>query len=149
MLMRRTALARLLLVVPLLALAACGDGGGGEARTVGPAPGGSTPEEPIELSRSGGCAEAFLWAATEDGTVAITVGVEVPRFSTTDPVTIDLDVPDPAVEATLLRADADMTRNFCVDVIEADAEPDETIPLTAGTGEVVIGPIPTDVSHCG
>jgi hypothetical protein len=134
------------LVAPLLlvALAACGSGGDGSARAVGPAASGS-----VELSRSGGCGEAFLWAATEDGTTVVTVGVETDRYSTTDPVVIDVDLADPEVEAVLLRGHADMTRNLCVDVIDGDAEPDETVALAAGTGELVIGTIPTDVPACG
>ena len=134
-----------LLLVPLLALAAaCGGGGDGSARTVGPA-----AEPVIELTRSGGCGEAYLWAATEDGTTVVTVSVEVPRWSTTDPVVIDVDLDDPVTEAMLLRGDADLTRNLCVDVIDADAEPDTTTAIVAGIGELEIGPIPTDVDPCG
>jgi hypothetical protein len=133
-----------LALVLTAALAGCGATGLGSARTAGPA-----PDAPIELTRSGGCGEAYLWAATEDGTAVVAVSVEVPRYSTTDPVVVAVDVTDPEVEAVLLRGDADLTRNLCVDVIDAEAEPDETVPLTAGAGEVVIGPIPTDVPTCG
>lgn len=137
-----------LVLVPVLVLSAvlagCGSTGPGSARTTGPA-----PDPSIELTRSGGCGEAHLWAATEDGTVVVTVSVEVPRLSTREPVVIDVDVSDPAVEAVLLRGHADLTRNLCVDLLDPEAEPDETVPLTAGTGEVVIGPIPTDVGACG
>ena len=133
-----------LLVAVLVALAGCGSGGDGSARTLGPAPGGS-----VGLTRSGGCGEAYLWAATEDGTTVVTVGVGTDRYSTTDPVVIAVDLADPEVEAVLLRGHADLTRNLCVDVIDGDAEPDETVPLAAGEGELVIGTIPTDVPACG
>jgi hypothetical protein len=137
-----------LLAVVALALAAvltaCGASGLGSARTTGPG-----FEAEVELTRSGGCGEAYLWAATEDGTVVVTVSVEVPRYSTREPVVVDVDLADPEVEAVLLRGDADLTRNLCVDVIESDAEPDETVPLTAGTGELVVGTVPTDVPTCG
>lgn len=103
----------------------------------------------MELTRSGGCGEAFLWAASEDGTTVVTVGVEADRYSTTDPVVIDVDLADPEVEAVLLRGHADLTRNLCVDVIDGEAEPEETVALAAGAGELVIGTIPTDVSACG
>jgi hypothetical protein len=139
-----------LLLIPLLALvglAACGGGGdGGSARTIGPA---TAPASAVELTRSGGCGEAYIWAATEDGTAVVAVSVEIPRWSTIDPVEIDVDLSAPAVEATLLRGDADLTRNLCVDVIDAGAEPDTTTAITTGTGELVISPIPTDVDPCG
>lgn len=134
----------LLAPVALLVLAACGGGDGPEARTLGPA-----APATVELTRSGGCGEAYLWAASEDGTVVVAIWVEIPRWSTIDPVEIEIDVTDPDVDADVLRGHADMTRNLCVDVIEEEAQPDETIPLVEGTGEVVIGPIPTDVDPCG
>jgi hypothetical protein len=140
----RPHLVPLLLVVAVSALAACGSGGDGSARTLGPAPGGT-----VELTRSGGCGEAFLWAATEDGTTVVTVGVETDRYSTTDPVVVTVDLADPVIDGALLRGDGDLTRNLCVDVLDGDAEPDETVTLTAGTGELVIGTIPTDVGACG
>lgn len=135
---------RLVPVVLLVALAACGGGGDGSARVIGTAP---APE--VGLTRSGGCGEAHLWAATEDGTTAVTVGVDVPRYSTREPVVVEVDLADGTVEAALLRGGGDLTTAFCTDVVEGDAEPDETVPLVAGTGELVIGTIPTDVPACG
>jgi hypothetical protein len=129
----------LLSLALVVGLAACGDDDDGGART----------EEPIELTRSGGCGDAYLWAATEDGTVAVTVAVEVPRHSTRDDTVVEVDLPDPDVEAHLLRGDRDLTRNFCTDALDGNAEPTSTVPLTAGTGEVVTTPVPTDVDLCG
>ena len=134
----------LLLAAALAASTACGSGGDGSARTLGPAPGGT-----VELTRSGGCGEAFLWAATEDGTTVVTVGVGTDRYSTTDPVVVAVDLADPEVDGALLRGDGDLTRNLCVDVLDDDAEPDGTVALAAGAGELVIGTIPTDVPACG
>jgi len=134
-----------LVLLPLtlvVALAACGsdDDDGGAGPTSG---------EPIELTRSGGCGDAYLWAATEDGMVAVTVAVEVPRHSTRDDTVVEVDLPDPDVEAHLLRGDRDLTGNLCTDAIDGNAEPTSTVPLTAGTGEVVTTPVPTDVDLCG
>lgn len=135
----------LLALLPVAGLAACADSDPA-AHIVGPS---TTAPAAVELTRSGGCGEAFLWAASDDGRVVVTVGVEVERFSAREPVTIEVDLADPEFDAALLRGHADLTRNLCVDVLEEDAEPDETVPLTAGTGELVIGPVSTDVSRCG
>lgn len=132
-----------LILLPLLvvaSLAGCGSDGDDDA-----GPGG----EPIQLTRSGGCGDAYLWAATEDGTVAVTVGVEVPGHSTREDTVVAIDLPDPDVEAHLLRGDQDLTRNLCVDVVDADAEPTSTVELTAGTGTITTTPISTDVGLCG
>lgn len=137
-----TSMRRSVPLVGLIVLAACVGGPERSARTAGPAPA-------VELTRSGGCGDAFLWAATEDGTVAIQVSVEVPSHSTVDPTVVEIDLPDPEVDAVLLRGDGDLTRNFCVDVLDTASEPTETVPLIAGTGGIVTGPVPTDVPLCG
>jgi hypothetical protein len=124
-----------LLAVSLLAIVGCGDD--------------DDAPSSIELTRSGGCGEAYLWAATDDGTTVVTVSVEVPRWSTIDPVEIDVDLADGDGEGRLLRGDVDLTGNMCTDSIDGNAEPHTTTPLVEGTGEVVIGPIPTDVDLCG
>lgn len=143
------ALSLALAVAVVLGAAACSDDDGSAGPAVGPdgpPPGG---EPGVELTRSGGCGEAFLWAGTEDGTTVVTVGVESERYSTMDPVVVDVDLSDPDVDGELLRGDGDLTRNLCVDVLDEEAEPDEVVPLTGGTGELVVGTIPTDVSACG
>lgn len=147
------ALVLALAVAVVLGAAACSDDDGSAGPAVGPdgpAPGGGAGvAAEVELTRSGGCGEAFLWAATEDGTTVVTVGVESERYSTMDPVVVDVDLSDPDVDGELLRGDGDLTRNLCVDVLDEEAEPDEVVPLIEGTGELVVGTIPTDVSACG
>jgi hypothetical protein len=129
-------------VAVVLAVAACSDA------TEGNEP---VPEAPITLTRSGGCGDAYLWAATDDGTVAVTISVDAIDRSSAEPTTIAIDLPQDDVEAFVLRGDRDMTGNFCTDLIDGDAEPDEILPLRAGTGEIVLDPLPDegDVDGCG
>lgn len=142
--MRRTAA---LLPVLLLVLAgACSDGD--ETTIVDGVPV-TEPPEVVELTTSGGCGDAWFWVASDDGTVALTVGVEVPRHSTREPVVVEVDLSGPDADAELLRGDGDLRRNFCVDVLDEEGEADERVDVVEGTGTVTIDPIPTDVSLCG
>jgi len=108
-------------------------------------------EAPISLTRSGGCGDAYLWAATDDGTWVVTLTVEARDRSTTEPTTIAVDLPDPDVEAVVLVGDTDLTRNLCTDLIDGDAEPDRTVPLVEGTGEIVLDPVAPEGTYdlCG
>lgn len=137
-----------LLPVLLLVLAgACSDG---DDETIVDGVPVTEPPEVVELTTSGGCGEAFFWVTDVDGSVALTVAVEVPRYSTREPVVVDVDLSDPTVDAELLRGeDGDLRLNFCGDLIDERSEPDEVVAVAEGTGTVTIDPIPTDVPRCG
>lgn len=74
----------------------------------------------VALTESGACGEAFFWAATPAGDVAVTVTVEADRRSSTERTTIPISLSDPAVIVEVLRG-RQMTMNFCTDVISTDA----------------------------
>lgn len=126
-----------------LAVTACGDDGGDDGITISSVPtlGGA------ELTRSGGCGEAYLWAADEDGAVAVTVGVDVRPLSPDAPTEVAIDLSDPEVDATLLRGE-DLPRNFCTDLPDGDSEPTGRSPLVAGTGTLVVEPGTVDEVPC-
>jgi hypothetical protein len=132
----------LLVLLATLVLAACSD------PTDGNEPIG---EAPIELTRSGGCGDAYLWAATDDGTWVVTIGVEARDRSSTEPTTIAVDLPDPDIRASVLVGDVDLTRNLCTDVIDGDAEPNRTVPVVSGSGEIVLDPTAPEGTYdlCG
>lgn len=148
------------LSVALLALAGCGEDGnttratGSASSSSSSAPTTEAPEQEIELTRSGGCGDAYLWAATEDGRLAVTVNTDLRDRSTTEPTTLAVDLPDPEIEAVVLRAPGDLTVNFCVDLLEPESEPTSTVAVTAGTGEIVIDAVdpergPDSLAGCG
>jgi hypothetical protein len=96
----------------------------------------TTPDEAaIELSRSGGCADAFFWAASADGELAVTAYVDVRDRQ--DAVHLEIDLPDPPVEVTLQRG-TDLTQPFCNDVLDQDYELEEEVPVTEGHLELTV-----------
>lgn len=99
------------LLVAALLLAGCGDG------ALAP------------LTRSGGCGEAFLWAADEDGRTAVVVSADLRDRSTTDPTTLEVTLPDPAVEVVLVEGE-DLTAGFCTDLPMSEVE--RETPVVAG-----------------
>jgi hypothetical protein len=96
----------------------------------------------LVLSRSGGCGDAFFWAATADETFAVTVTVDASARSATEPTTIDFAVPDPDVEVEIQTGSA-LTQPFCNDVIDGNVyERVSTTPATGGTGRITLDPGP-------
>lgn len=104
----------------------------------------------VALTESGACGEAFFWAATPAGDVAVTVTVEADRRSSTERTTIPISLSDPAVIVEVLRG-RQMTMNFCTDVISTDAQPTSTMAATAGEGEIVLDAAPPEGEYtaCG
>ena len=99
------------------------------------------PAEPVRLTESGGCGNAFLWATTPEGDVAVTVTVEARDRSATEPTTIAIDLPDPDVTVKVLRG-TDLASNFCTDLPRTGSHPTDTQDATAGTGSLVLDPTP-------
>ena len=98
-------------------------------------------EESIDLPQTGGCADAYFWAASADGTQALTVYVDVRDRSGTEPTELDLTLPDPLATVTLQRG-SDLTQAFCNDVLDQDYELDEEVPVVEGTLHLTVDPTP-------
>lgn len=139
-------LARVVATVAVLFVVGCSNDGatsssatGGASSAPPTAEEGSGGEGELTLTRGDACGEAYFWAATPGGDVAVTVVVDAQDRSTTEPTRLPIDIEDPEVIVRVLHGD-DMTRNFCTDVIDPSAEPRSSRPATAGQGEVVLDP---------
>lgn len=126
--------AALLLV---LSLAACDNGDSRTARS-----------EPIRLTKSGGCGDAFFWAESESGEIAVTITVDAFSRSAEAPTTISIVLPDPAIDVEILTGHS-LSTNFCTDVLEASAFPDTTMTAVAGTGEITLDAAKPIAEACG
>jgi hypothetical protein len=118
-------------------LTTCSDGG--PART---------PEPTIALTRSGACGDAYFWAATESGDIAVTVTVDARERSARAPTVIPFERPDDGLTIEVLRGSS-LHRNLCNDAIDPDAEPTSTMPATAGRGEITLDPAADPPDGCG
>lgn len=104
---------------------------------------------PVELTQGDGCGEAYFWAATASGDVAVTVNIEARSRSAAEPTTYPLDLPDDEVTVRVLRG-RDLPRNFCTDVIDGNAQPTSEVEVQSGTGSIVLDPLPpAGNSGCG
>jgi hypothetical protein len=110
-------------IVLLLALALGGCGGDGGA------------DEPLVLSNGEACGEVFFWAATTDGSAAVTLYVDVRDRA----VATTYDLPDPAVTVEVLRG-RNLPRNFCTDVLDSESEPTGRSSASAGRVELEVSP---------
>lgn len=118
-------------------LTTCSDGG--PARN---------PEPKIALTRSGACGDAYFWAATESGDIAVTVTVDARERSARAPTAISFEQPGDGLTIEVLRG-SNLPRNLCNDVIDPDAEPTSTMPATAGHGEITLDPTAEAPDGCG
>ncbi len=134
--------------VALLVAVGCGSETATSTGTAPPStdPAGSPSTEPtstaatdVELTQGGACADAFFWASTPSGDVAVTVTVEARDRSTTEPTTIPLSLPQPDATVEVLRGQG-MSINFCNDVLDPSAEPTETLGAVAGEGQILLDP---------
>ncbi len=105
------------------------------------------PPPPIVLSKSGGCGEAFFWAANGAGTIAVTATVDVRPRSQSAPTSIEFAVPDPKVKVEVQRG-RNLTQPFCSDVITSEWHVDSRERATGGNGRIVVDP-PLPAGHCG
>ncbi len=151
------------LVLPVVVLAlvsACGGSGTVGLATTPPTPSTTTtspitPASPtattqppgIEFVQSGGCGDAFFWAADADATVALLVSVDAVDRSTSEPTVIDFSVPDPQVTVEVQRGSF-LTEAFCNDVLQ-NHRLDETVLLVAGAGSMTLAPAGERFGDCG
>lgn len=106
-------------------------------------------EDPVVLTRSDGCGDAYLWAAADDGTTVVAFVVDGRERSVSEPTTFLVDLTEADAYGELRRGPRDMTPNLCNDQIDGSREPAETLPLVAGRAEVVLDPLQPDDSGCG
>ncbi len=134
------------LLIVLVAVAS-GCSSGGSAMGSGGSP---DPTQEVRLTVSGGCGDAFLWATTPKGDLAVTVSVEARDRSGTEPATIPINVPDPDVTVEVLRG-TDLARNFCNDTLLRGSRPTDMQAATAGTGSMSLDPSkdPGGYTNCG
>jgi hypothetical protein len=117
------------------ALGACGDDG--------------PPDEPVALPDVRACGDAYLWAGSADGSIAVVARVDARDRSSTEDTTITFTVPDPEVEVVVERG-TDMGRNVCTDSIDGRSEPTSSDAAVAGEGTITLGPTdPEGFDSCG
>lgn len=117
--------------VLVLGLAGCGsDDGGGE----------SAGQASTVLEQSGGCGDAYFWAATAEEDVAVTVQVEARSRSDVEPTVIDFKLPDPEVTVEVQRGRA-LTQPLCNDVVDGTVHRVESQQAgVAGSGRITLSP---------
>jgi hypothetical protein len=128
------------LVSLLFLLVACGSDG--TTKAVDP-----EPVDLVRLGPGGACGDVFFWATTADDKVAVTVMIDAPERSTTEPLEASYDVGDPAMTVTVLRGDR-LSSTFCTDVLIGDPV-DSQAPASAGTADVRLDPGTPDMLGCG
>lgn len=99
----------------------------------------SAPPTDLSLPDSGGCGDAYFWAATADGDVAVTVYADLRSRSASDSTTLEFTIPDETVEIQILRGE-NLPRNFCTDLADMRSEPTSAAAATAGSGSIRLAP---------
>jgi hypothetical protein len=100
------------------------------------------------LPRSGGCGDAFLWAATKDGDLAVTVQVDAVRRPTDQSAQWSVDLPSDDVLVRVLRG-VNLPQNFCTDLILEESEPASATRVLDGRLQLTLDPAPTEPVVCG
>jgi hypothetical protein len=77
-----------LILASLLAGTSCGEQPGRAAVPTSP------PAHEIQLTRIGACGDAFFWASTAEGDIAVTLYIDAANRSTTQPLALTLRLPD-------------------------------------------------------
>jgi hypothetical protein len=109
------------------------------------------PEQPATeaMTQSGGCGDAFFWAANATSTVAVTVTVAARERSTSGPTVIDFTAPDPKVTVEIQRGRG-LVQPFCNDVIDGNVwRVDSRSAATAGTGRITLDAATEAFARCG
>jgi hypothetical protein len=101
------------------------------------------------MTQSGGCGDAFFWAANATSTVAVTVTVDARDRSSTGPTVIDFTLPDPKVKVEIQRGRG-LVQPFCNDVIDGNVwRVDSRSAATAGTGRITLDAATEAFARCG
>lgn len=103
---------------------------------------------PVQLVRTGACGDAYFWAESADGNIAVTVDVTYSPVGADVTLAIPFSLPDRQVKIRVLKGH-DLSRNFCTDLITTSSEPESTSAAVAGEGQVTIAPAPNHGSACG
>ena len=124
-------------------LAGCDSHGG--AGVTAPSQPSASSSRPIErtgeiLPQSGGCGDAFFWAANAAGTLAVTVTVDVHQRSAAVLTSIEFAVPDPKVKIEIQRGRG-LVQPFCNDLITQEWHIDSRYPAVEGAGRVSVDPL--------
>jgi hypothetical protein len=82
----------------------------------------------------GVCGEVFFWAATGDGTRAITVEA-ADGWDQSEELAMSFTLPDNSVSVKLVEG-TNLDEYFCTDLPGADAKTADTVSLTTGSGEM-------------
>jgi hypothetical protein len=121
-------------------------GGGSVTSSTRPKTSSSRPatssSSPVEragevLPKSGGCADAFFWAANAEGTLAVTVDVDARQRSTAAPTVIDFTLPEPNVKIEIQRGRG-LVQPFCNDVISQEWHVDSRDHAVKGEGRITL-----------
>lgn len=105
---------------------------------------------PLELTAGDACGDAYFWATTDSGDVAVTVSIEARDRSPVEATTLEFVVPDAAVAVEVLEGE-NLARNFCTDVLDAASEPRGRQEAVAGEGTITLNPVTAgpDSFSCG
>ncbi|HEY6532855.1 MAG TPA: hypothetical protein VIY72_11155, partial [Acidimicrobiales bacterium] len=98
-----------------------------------------SPRSQVELPNGDACGEAWFWAATASGDVAVTVYMDTRDPSATTPTTVRFDVPDDAVTIEILEG-TNLPRNFCTDLADLASKPRKRLAATSGSGTIRLDP---------
>jgi hypothetical protein len=130
----RTPLLAVLALSVALSLAGCSDGEPDPTSAVDPTP----PTGPaFEIADSGGCGDAFFWAADADGSQVIQVNVEQRDRPATQSTVLELTLPDPEVTATL-QSGTNLIGDQCNDILDGRVSGEQ--PIVAGSGTMTLDP---------
>ena len=138
-------------VVLLAGLAACeGDEREPDPPVAVTSGGERLPDPPVELTAGDACGDAWFWAATGSGDIAVTVSIDAVDRSSAEAMVQDFVLPDGTVTVQVLEGRG-MRQNFCTDAVNGSAEPRERQGAVAGEGTIRLDPLPPgpDPMSCG
>lgn len=124
-----------------LSLAACSGDEPDDGRAVDPGGTSSSPGPAFEVAESGGCGDAFFWAADTGGSQVIQIYVEQRDRSAVLPTTLELTLPDPEVTATLQNG-TNLIGDQCNDILSGRVSDEQAI--VEGSGTMTLDPPSAD-----
>lgn len=105
---------------------------------------------PLELTVGDACGDAYFWAVTDSGDVAVTVSMKARGRSLVEATALEFSVPSAAATVEVLEGE-NLARNFCTDMLDAASEPKVRQDAVAGQGTITLEPMPEgpDSLSCG